>query len=108
MRACLHAGGGVRKAAGLFAAPQRAGYRAAMPDSVALPALALVAAGLIALALVWPQGEGARSPAPFGHPLSPIESPLAKVVAPLALRGPEAIASLAGAKPTRPPRAPKR
>ncbi|MFN3229653.1 MAG: hypothetical protein ACK41P_07370 [Asticcacaulis sp.] len=28
---------------------------------------ALFAAGLIALALVWPQGLGARSPAPFGH-----------------------------------------
>ncbi len=28
---------------------------------------ALFAAGLIALALVWPQGMGARSPAPFGH-----------------------------------------
>ena len=108
MRACLHAGAEVRKAAGRFAAPRRAGYRAAMPDSVALPALALVAAGLIALALVWPQGEGARSPAPFGHPLGPIESPLAKVVAPLALRGPEAIATLAGAKPSHPPRAPKR
>ena len=79
-----------------------------MPDSVALPALALVAAGLIALALVWPQGEGARSPAPFGHPLAPVESPLAKAMAPLALRGPEAVASLAGAKPSHPRRAPKR
>lgn len=24
---------------------------------------------MVALALVWPQGEGARSPAPFGHPI---------------------------------------
>lgn len=69
-----------------------------MPDSIALPTLALVTAGLIALAMVWPQGEGARSPAPFGHPLAPIELPLAKAVAPVALRGPEAVANLAGAK----------
>ena len=79
-----------------------------MPDSIALPALALVAAGLVALALVWPQGEGAQSPPPFGHPMAPIESPVAKALAPLALRGPEAVASLAGAKPTHPPRAHKR
>ena len=79
-----------------------------MPDSIALPALALVAAGLIALALVWPQGEAAQSPPPFGHPMAPIESPVAKALAPLALRGPEAVASLAGAKPTHPPRVHKR
>jgi hypothetical protein len=70
-----------------------------MPDSLALPALALVAAGLVALALVWPQGEGAVSPPPFGHPLAPIESPVAKALAPLALRGPEAIEKLTGGKP---------
>jgi hypothetical protein len=28
---------------------------------------AAAAAALIGLALVWPQGLGARSPAPFGH-----------------------------------------
>ena len=69
-----------------------------MPDSIALPALVLVAAGLIALAMVWPQGEGARSPAPFGHALAPVESPIAKAIAPLALRGPEATAALAAAR----------
>lgn len=79
-----------------------------MPDSFALPALALVAAGLIALAMVWPQGQGARSPAPFGHPLAPIESPLAKAVAPIALRGPEAVAHLAGARRPHPHRVPTR
>ena len=79
-----------------------------MSDSIALPALALVAAGLIALALVWPQGEGARSPAPFGHPLGPVESPLAKAVAPLMLRGPEAVANLAGHKAPHPRPAAKR
>ena len=45
-----------------------------MPDSLALPAIALLAAGLVALALVWPQGEGALSPGPFGHPLATIAS----------------------------------
>jgi hypothetical protein len=39
-----------------------------MPDGIALPAIALLAAGLIAVALVWPEGQGAPSPAPFGHP----------------------------------------
>lgn len=29
--------------------------------------MALAAAMVIALALVWPQGVGARSPGPFGH-----------------------------------------
>lgn len=61
-----------------------------MPDSIALPALAVLAAGLIALALVWPQGEGARSPAPFGHPLAALDRPLAPgVKTPLDLRGAE-------------------
>ena len=31
--------------------------------------LALMAILMIALAGVWPQGQGARSPAPFGHPV---------------------------------------
>lgn len=30
-------------------------------------AAALAAVAMISLALVWPQGIGARSPAPFGH-----------------------------------------
>ncbi len=79
-----------------------------MPDSIALPALALVTAGLVALAMVWPQGEAARSPAPFGHPLAPLESPLAKAIAPIALRGPEAVANLARARRPHPRRAPAR
>ncbi|HTX48831.1 MAG TPA: hypothetical protein VME40_05505 [Caulobacteraceae bacterium] len=37
-----------------------------MPDAVAYPLIGLVAAGLIALAAVWPQGEGAISPGRFG------------------------------------------
>lgn len=38
-----------------------------MPDRLLFPLLGLVAALMIALALVWPQGLGARSPGPFGH-----------------------------------------
>ena len=74
-----------------------------MPDSIALPVFALVAAGLVALALVWPQGEGRQSPAPFGHPMAPIENPVAKALAPLALRGPEAVEKLTAGKPSHRP-----
>jgi hypothetical protein len=38
-----------------------------MLDRLYMPLLALAALGAIALSLVWPQGLGARSPAPFGH-----------------------------------------
>jgi hypothetical protein len=37
-----------------------------MPDRILMPFLALIGLALIALSLVWPQGYGARSPAPFG------------------------------------------
>ena len=38
-----------------------------MLDRFYLPLLGLAAIGAVALALVWPQGLGDRSPAPFGH-----------------------------------------
>lgn len=38
-----------------------------MLDRFYMPLLALGAAAAIGLALVWPQGLGDRSPAPFGH-----------------------------------------
>lgn len=38
-----------------------------MLDRFYLPMLALGAIAAVALALVWPQGLGDRSPAPFGH-----------------------------------------
>jgi hypothetical protein len=37
-----------------------------MLDRLFLPVLALAAIAAIALAMVWPQGYGDRSPAPFG------------------------------------------
>ena len=41
-----------------------------MLDRLYLPFLALAAVAAVALALVWPQGQGARSPGPFGKPLA--------------------------------------
>jgi hypothetical protein len=38
-----------------------------MNAKIFYPAAALIALLLIALSFVWPQGQGARSPAPFGH-----------------------------------------
>ncbi|MFN9925770.1 MAG: hypothetical protein ACK53I_02395 [Phenylobacterium sp.] len=38
-----------------------------MLDRLYLPLLALTAVAVVALGLVWPQGLGDRSPAPFGH-----------------------------------------
>jgi hypothetical protein len=37
-----------------------------MSDRFFMPLMALIAFAMIALAMVWPQGYGARSPAPFG------------------------------------------
>jgi hypothetical protein len=38
-----------------------------MSDRIILSLLALVAVLMIGFAAIWPQGLGARSPAPFGH-----------------------------------------
>lgn len=38
-----------------------------MRDRLVLPLLVIAGLAMIALALVWPQGLGRRSPAPFGH-----------------------------------------
>lgn len=38
-----------------------------MNDKLFYPLVFVGIIVLVALALVWPQGEGARSPAPFGH-----------------------------------------
>ncbi|MDC7684000.1 hypothetical protein PQU92_11985 [Asticcacaulis sp. BYS171W] len=38
-----------------------------MNDKVFYSVAALIALGMVALSLVWPQGLGVRSPAPFGH-----------------------------------------
>jgi hypothetical protein len=38
-----------------------------MSDRLFFSAAAAAAVLMVALALVWPQGQGARSPGPFGH-----------------------------------------
>lgn len=38
-----------------------------MFDRLFFPAVFAIAFGMVALAAVWPQGLGDRSPAPFGH-----------------------------------------
>ncbi len=53
-----------------------------MPDRLVLPLLALAFVAMIGLSLVWPQGLGAQSPAPFGHPLAPISAPPQHLIAP--------------------------
>jgi hypothetical protein len=45
-------------------------------DRLTLPLMALAALAMIALAMVWPQGLGRPSPAPFGHPLAALEKKL--------------------------------
>ncbi|HLK26125.1 MAG TPA: hypothetical protein VKT30_15830 [Caulobacteraceae bacterium] len=41
-----------------------------MSDRIFFSLAALVAIAMIALAAVWPQGMGARSPGPFARPLA--------------------------------------
>jgi hypothetical protein len=43
-----------------------------MGDRVFFVGLALIAAGMMSLAMAWPQGLGRPSPTPFGHPLAPL------------------------------------
>ena len=38
-----------------------------LDNKIFYPVAALVAFALIAFSLIWPQGLGTRSPAPFGH-----------------------------------------
>jgi hypothetical protein len=38
-----------------------------MSDRIVLPVMGCLALAMIALACVWPQGYGARSPGSFGH-----------------------------------------
>jgi hypothetical protein len=46
-----------------------------MRDRLFFPLLGLIAAAMVALALVWPQGAGTPSPPPFGHPLADAPAP---------------------------------
>ncbi|MDB5429472.1 MAG: hypothetical protein JWP35_588 [Caulobacter sp.] len=53
-----------------------------MRDRFLLPLMVLTGLGMIALSMVWPQGQGAPSPAPFTKPLAPLEAPEAATPAP--------------------------
>ena len=54
-----------------------------MNDRVFFLLMGIVAAGAICLALVWPQGMGARSPGPFGGPTTAETAPPAAPPPPL-------------------------
>lgn len=41
-----------------------------MSDRLFFSAAAAAAAMMLLIAMVWPQGVGARSPPPFGHPVT--------------------------------------
>jgi len=74
-----------------------------MSDRLYFSLMGLAAAAMIALALVWPQAMGARSPGPFGHEVvRPTETP-APEVAPSLLPIPTAPA--APTLPDTPPQA---
>ena len=62
-----------------------------MSNALFFSLAALGAVVLIALALVTPQGLGARSPGPFGRPLAPLHAPPSAAAAP-ALRGAHVVA----------------
>ncbi len=76
-----------------------------MADRVLFPLLGLLALVMIALALVWPQGMGARSPGPFGH--APVQQ-LKPAAAPKAVAAPPgaAVLGLAPLTPSSAPAAP--
>ena len=59
-----------------------------MSNRLFFSAAAGLAAALVGLALVAPQGLGARSPGPFGRPLAPFKTPAPPPPASRALKGP--------------------
>lgn len=65
-----------------------------MSDRALFPLMGLFVLAMIALALVWPQGQGTRSPWPFGH--APRPAPVAKAESPPPVLG------MAPAAPTTP------
>lgn len=46
-----------------------------MKDGIFYPLAILAGLAMIALAMVWPQGLGTVSPAPFGHAMAPAPPP---------------------------------
>ena len=64
-----------------------------MSDRLLFSLMGLASATMIALALVWPQGLGARSPGPFGH--LPVQQTAAAKAARARASGPPPVLSLA-------------
>ena len=64
-----------------------------MPDRLLFPLMGLVAVLMITLALVWPQGLGARSPGPFGH--TPVQQTVAAKAAKARAQAPPPVLSIA-------------
>ena len=71
-----------------------------MSDRVLFPLMGLTAVLMITLALVWPQGLGARSPGPFGH--APAPPPTRSGPSQSSLSGAPSILSLAPSGPPAP------
>ncbi len=64
-----------------------------MSDRLLFSLMGLTSAMMIAAALVWPQGLGARSPGPFGH--LPVQQTAAARAARARAAGPPPVLSLA-------------
>ena len=64
-----------------------------MSDRLLFVFMGLASVMMIALAMVWPQGLGARSPGPFGH--TPVQQTAAARAARARASGPPPVLSLA-------------
>lgn len=70
-----------------------AGIASPMSDRLLFSLMGLASVTMVALALVWPQGLGARSPGPFGHP--PVQQTAAAKAARARASSPPPVLSLA-------------
>ena len=76
-----------------------------MSDRVLFSMMGLAAVAMVGLALVWPQGVGARSPGPFGH--VPVQqTAAAKAARAHAAAGPPVLSLAPSAGPAQPRSAP--
>jgi hypothetical protein len=77
-----------------------------MQDRVLFPLISVLALAMIGLALVWPQGLGARSPWPFGH--APTQQSQETKVARARAAAPQPVLSLAPTPSAEPASAPEK
>jgi len=64
-----------------------------MSDRLLFSLMGLTSVMMIALAMIWPQGLGARSPGPFGHP--PVQQSAAAKAARARASSPPPVLSMA-------------